>query len=91
MTARPLSPEVEANLQELEEMSDEDIDCSDMPEATDLSGFRLASEIRAERLLRLEPAVMEWFANHGTPGEDVPTRIVRVLKEHVEAEKRRVA
>ena len=35
-----LSPELEASIERLRALSDEMIDCSDIPEVTDFSGFK---------------------------------------------------
>ena len=45
----PMTPVREARLRALAELPDDDIDCSDIPEITDFSGFMTVKEFEAYR------------------------------------------
>ena len=94
MKAKRLSPEVEANLRELEALEGRPIDLSDMPEITDFSGFRRAAwkdMSLLDQAVPLEPDLLDWFRTHGREGEDWRTRVNRALREYVAKAKREAA
>jgi hypothetical protein len=51
-----MTPEREARLKALEEMPDSEIDCSDIPEVTDFSGWMTVEEAKAYRAARKKQA-----------------------------------
>lgn len=88
MNERSTSDNLASDWDRLDKMSDEDIDCSDIPELDD-PFFRTAKVRLPDRKqhvsLRLDPEVLEWFRR---PGRGYQTRINAVLRAYVEARKR---
>ena len=88
-----ITPEIAANLAELEAMGDDDIDLSDMPEITDWSNAvrgKFYRPVKQQLTLRLDADVVHWFKAHaGARGYQ--TRINAALRQFVEQEARRVA
>ena len=91
--SRGITPEIQANLDRLSAMSDEDIDLSDIPEITDWSSAvrgKFYRPIKQQLTLRLDSDVVHWFkANAGTRGYQ--TRINAALRQFVEQERKRAA
>lgn len=88
-----ITPEIAANLAELEAMGDDDIDLSDMPEITDWSNAvrgKFYRPVKQQLTLRLDADVVHWFKAHaGARGYQ--TRINAALRQFVEQEAKRVA
>ena len=64
-------------------MSDDDIDCSDIPPLTEEFFKNATLRIPANQVknwVRLEPDVIEWFQNQGT---DYKALIKSVLQHHI--------
>ncbi len=78
-----MSDSSQTNLDALRQMSDDDIDYTDIPHL-DESFFNRA-ELRipaaqAQFLVRLDPDIVKWFQAHGTQYQDL---INAALREHM--------
>lgn len=74
-----------AELQALEEMADEEIDTTDIPELTDWSGGRrrrFYRPVKQQITLRLDSDVVAWFREQAEGGRGYQTDINRALREH---------
>ena len=63
-----ITPEIEAELKALAEMSDDDIDYSDIPKITDFSGFevgRFYKPVKETVTMRLDADVLHWLKQGG--------------------------
>ena len=63
-----ITPEIEAELKTLAEMSDDDIDYSDIPQITDFSGFevgRFYRPVKETVTMRLDADVLHWLKQGG--------------------------
>ena len=63
-----ITPEIEAELKALAEMSDDDIDYSDIPQITDFSGFevgRFYRPVKETVTMRLDADVLHWLKQGG--------------------------
>jgi uncharacterized protein (DUF4415 family) len=79
----PISPEMEAQLKRLEDMTDADIDLSDMPETLDWSHAirgKYYRPVKKPYSLRLDEDVVAWFK---AGGSGYQTRINAALREYV--------
>jgi len=79
----PLTPELEAELEVLAAMSDEDIDTSDAPPVTDWTGARRGvffRSVKQQLTLRLDADLIDWFRRSG---DGYQTRINAALREYV--------
>ncbi len=79
----PLTPELEAELEVLAAMSDEDIDTSDAPPVTDWTGARRGvffRPVKQQLTLRLDADLIDWFRRSG---DGYQTRINAALREYV--------
>jgi len=88
---RPLTPQEEAELATLAELSEAAIDTSDAPEIHDWSSARRGlfyRPIKQQLTLRLDADLIAWFRKHATKGEGYQTRINRVLREYVQHQSR---
>ncbi len=88
---RPLTPQEEAELATLAELSEAAIDTSDAPEIRDWSSARRGlfyRPIKQQLTLRLDADLIAWFRKHATKGEGYQTRINRVLREYVRHQSR---
>ena len=71
------------DLARVDEMSDEDIDFSDIPEVTDFSGWergRFYRPVKDQVTLRIDRDVLAWFR---TTEEKYQTAINAALREHM--------
>lgn len=79
---------IREELRQLEAMSDEDIDLSDMPEVTDFSNAvrgKFYRPVKDQVTLRLDRDVLNWFKlSH----ERYQTAINAALREHMERHRR---
>ncbi len=69
---RPLTPQEEAELATLAELSEAAIDTSDAPEIRDWSSARRGlfyRPIKQQLTLRLDADLIAWFRKHATKGE----------------------
>ena len=63
-----ITPEIEAELKALAEMSDDDIDYSDIPQITDFSGFevgRFYKPVKETVTMRIDADVLHWLRQGG--------------------------
>jgi uncharacterized protein (DUF4415 family) len=75
-----------ADLQALEELPDDQIDTTDIPEILDWSGARRGvfyRPVKRQITLRLDADVISWFKAHAHGGRGYQTDINRALREHV--------
>lgn len=85
-----VTPEIQANLDAIAKIRDEDITLSDMPEVTDWSNAvrgKFYRPVKQQLTLRLDADLIHWFKSHG--GErGYQTRINAALRRVVEEEMR---
>lgn len=83
--ARALTTEERAAIEAVRNLTDDQIDTSDMPEVTDWSGAirgALYRPVKKPTTIRLDADVLAWFKAHG--GErGYQTRINRALREYI--------
>ena len=75
-----------ADLQALEELPDDQIDTTDIPEILDWSGARRGvfyRPVKQQITLRLDADLISWFKAHAQGGRGYQTDINRALREHV--------
>ncbi len=90
----PLTAEECAELERLAAMPDEDIDYSDIPPVTDLSGWRRGLFYRQKPgegpmqlvTLHLDAGTMAWFQHHAAEGQTIDAAMAAVLRQHAAAE-----
>ena len=81
-----LTPEILANLERINAMSDDDIDFSDIPEITDFSNFRRGKfyrPVKQQLTLRLDADVVHWFKTHADGERGYQTKINAALRAFV--------
>ena len=74
------------DLQSLQEMSDDQIDTTDIPEILDWTGAKrgvLNRPVKQQITLRLDAYVISWFKAHAQGGRGYQTDINQALREHV--------
>jgi uncharacterized protein (DUF4415 family) len=84
--SNPVPPEIQAEIDVLSALPDEQIDISDLPEVRDWSGAKRGlfyRPIKQQITLRLDADVIEWFKTHHPQGEGYQTSINRALREYV--------
>src|SRR6266851_3590983 len=89
--SKPLNPELQAELDVLAALPEEEIDTSDMPEVLDWLGARrglLYRPVKRQITLRIDADVIEWFRSRRPKGEGYQTNINRALREYVEQNRR---
>lgn len=91
----PLTEEQVARLKALEDLPDDQIDFSDIPEA-DESFWQNAQRnpyyqraLKRQLTIRLDADVLDWFKRHAKDGKGYQTDINRVLRDYVEAEEKK--
>ncbi len=75
-----------AALQALDELPDDQIKTTDIPELLDWSGAKRGvffRPVKEQITLRLEADVISWFKAHAQGGRGYQTDINRALREHV--------
>ena len=87
MKTKARSPELQAQLDALADLGDNDIDTIDIPEAAPENWLHakcpgLYRPIKKPVTLRLDADVIEWFKDHAG-GSGYQTEINRVLRKHV--------
>ena len=73
-------------LQALEELLDDQINTTDIPEILDWSGAQRGvfyRPVKQQITLRLDADIISWFKAHAHGGRGYQTDINRVLREHV--------
>lgn len=81
---KPLSPELQAELEAVSRIADEEIDTSEMPASGDWSGAVRGGfyrPIKKPLSLRLDADIVDWFQRQGSGYQ---TRMNAVLREYVE-------
>ena len=82
-----LPPEIQEQLLALDELADEDIDLSDIPETTDWSGAvrgKFYRPIKQQITLRIDADVIAWFRAQTPQGRGYQTNINQALRDHVQ-------
>lgn len=82
--SKPLTPELQAELDALAAMPDETIDTSDAPPVKDWTGAKRGALYRPVKIplsLRIDADLIEWFRRQG---EGYQTKINAALREYVE-------
>lgn len=82
----PLTEKQRVDLQSLQEMPDDQIDTTDIPEILDWTGAKrgvLNRPVKQQISLRLDADVISWFKAHAQGGRGYQTDINRALREHV--------
>ena len=90
--SKGITPEIAANLAELAQMRDEDIDLSDMPEVTDFTGWvrgKFYRPVKQQLTLRLDADVVHWFKTHAEGERGYQTKINAALRRYVEEQMKR--
>ena len=80
-------PEIQEQLLALDELADEDIDLSDIPEITDWSGAvrgKFYRPVKQQITLRIDADVIAWFKAQAPQGRGYQTNINQALREHVQ-------
>ncbi len=81
-----LTAQQRADLQALEELPDDQIDTTDIPEILDWSGAQRGvfyRPVKKQITLRLDADVISWFKAHAQGGRGYQTDINQALREHV--------
>jgi len=84
-TSKALAKEQRAEIKALENLPDEKIDTTDIPEILDWSGARrglLYRPVKQQITLRLDADVLAWFRANAPGGRGYQTEINRVLRQH---------
>ena len=83
-----LPPEIQQQLLALDELADEDIDLSDIPETVDWTGAvrgKFYRPVKQQITLRIDADLIAWFKGAGRPkGRGYQTNINQALREHVQ-------
>ena len=82
-----LTSKQRAELQALEELPDDRIDTTDIPELLDWTGARRGlfyRPVKQQITLRLDADLIAWFKAHAQGGRGYQTDINRALRQHVE-------
>lgn len=90
-----LTEQQKADLERLRNMSDDEIDTSDIPETLDWSNAKRGMfyrPVKQQITLRVDADVVAWFKKHaGENGRGYQTAINRALREHVVQTERKKA
>lgn len=82
-----LPMKVQQELLALDQLADEDIDLSDIPEITDWSGAergKFYRPVKQQITLRIDADVIAWFKAQTPQGRGYQTNINQALREHVQ-------
>ncbi|MYB23302.1 MAG: BrnA antitoxin family protein [Chloroflexi bacterium] len=82
-----LPTRVQQELLALDELADEDIDLSDIPEITDWSGAergKFYRPVKQQITLRIDADVIAWFKAQAPQGRGYQTNINQALRDHVQ-------
>jgi len=91
--SKGITPEIQANLDALDAMRDEDIDLSDIPEKLDWSNAvrgKFFRPVKQQVTLRLDADVLHWFKTNAEGSRGYQTQINAALRRFVEEEAKRV-
>ena len=84
--SNPVPPEIQAEIEALAALSEDQIETNDMPEVRDWSGAKRGvfyRPIKQQITLRLDADLVDWFKNHHLQDEGYQTSINRALREYV--------
>ncbi len=87
-----LPPKVQREVLALDEIADEDIDTSDIPEVFDCSRAeqgRFYRPTKQQITLRIDADIIAWFKAQMPQGKGYQTNINQALREHVRRSTRR--
>jgi len=90
--SKGITPEIQANLDALDAMRDEDIDLSDIPEKLDWSNAvrgKFFRPVKQQVTLRLDADVLHWFKTNAEGSRGYQTQINAALRRFVEEEAKR--
>ena len=82
-----LPPKIQQQLLALDELAEEDIDLSDIPETTDWTGAvrgKFYRPVKQQITLRIDADVIAWFKGQAPNGRGYQTNINQALREHVQ-------
>lgn len=82
-----LPPEIQEQLLALDDLSDEEIDLSDIPEITDWSGAvrgKFYRPVKQQITLRIDADVIAWFKAQAPQGRGYQTNINQALRDHAQ-------
>lgn len=83
--------DVYRNLASLDDMEDDEIDTSDIPEITDWSGARRGvfyRPVKRQLTLRMDADIIAWFKLKSPGGKGYQTLINNALRDHVSSQER---
>lgn len=81
-----LPPDVQAQVRALEDLPDDQIDTTDVPEILDWSDARRGAfyrPVKKQITIRLDADIIAWFKAHARGGRGYQTDINGALREHV--------
>jgi uncharacterized protein (DUF4415 family) len=84
--SNPVPPEIQAEIEALATLSEDQIDTNDLPEVRDWIGAKRGvfyRPIKQQITLRLDADLVDWFKNHHPQDEGYQTSINRALREYV--------
>jgi uncharacterized protein (DUF4415 family) len=84
--SNPVPPEIQAEIDALTALPEDQINTDDIPEVRDWSGAKRGlfyRPIKQQITLRLDADLIDWFKNHHPQGEGYQTSINRALREYV--------
>ena len=84
--SNPVPPEIQAEIDALAALPEDQINTDDIPEVPDWSGAKRGlfyRPIKQQITLRLDADLIDWFKNHHPQGEGYQTSINRALREYV--------
>jgi uncharacterized protein (DUF4415 family) len=84
--SNPVPPEIQAEIDALAALPEDQINTVDIPEVRDWSGAKRGlfyRPIKQQITLRLDADLIDWFKNHHPAGEGYQTSINRALREYV--------
>jgi uncharacterized protein (DUF4415 family) len=84
--SNPVPPEIQAEIDALAALPEDQINTDDIPEVRDWSGAKRGlfyRPIKQQITLRLDADLIDWFKNHHPQGEGYQTSINRALREYV--------
>lgn len=84
--SNPLPPEIQAEIDALIILPEEQIQTDDLPEVSDWSDAKRGvfyRPIKEEITLHLDADLIDWFKNHHPQNEGYQTSINRALREYI--------
>ncbi|MGB8701700.1 MAG: BrnA antitoxin family protein [Thermosynechococcaceae cyanobacterium] len=84
--SNPVPPEIQAEIDALAALPEDQIKTDDIPEVRDWNGAKRGlfyRPIKQQITLRLDADLIDWFKNHHPQDEGYQTSINRALREYV--------